>query len=279
MKKMTDNRVLPVLCFVLALVFAGSCELSAQTKSGKAGRSTEKNELKAAEQKQQDQILRDEVMGFVKTGFARDAGEGWLFLARHYRELREPERSMTYLRTLLRSDNISPALTWEALLLSADIFNDRKEYAAALKELDRLIAMSPARHFMVRAKLARAKILGRSLTGINDLFAAFKRYFKPFPEKPDVEALEYLMGFERGYDLEIAMRALTAWEEIAAFPESAASSLANLHIAMLYAFDLNNPGRALPFIARTASDKADQVDAAFVRAVIEHFYVKDAAAE
>lgn len=244
---------------------------------------SEEKKLSAAEkkarviedQKKQDEILRREVMGFVKSSYNRQAGEGWLFLAQHYRELRQPDRSLMYLRTLLRSDNIDPRIVWEALLLNSEILFDRKDFAGALKDLDRLIEMMPARDYLVRAKVARAKLLGRNLTDIKELLKAFKRYFKPFPEKPDIEAIEYIMGFERGYDLEIAMRALTAWEEIAKFPETVAADQANIHIAMLYAFDLNNPARALPFIEKISSEKSSPADALLIKAVLRHFYLKD----
>ncbi|NCB38275.1 MAG: tetratricopeptide repeat protein [Erysipelotrichia bacterium] len=232
--------------------------------------------LNEQEQQLQDQVLRDEILKYVKTASERDAGEGWIFLARHYRELRELDRSLLYLRTLLRSEHINPRITWEAMLLKAEILEERKEYSVALKELEKLIDLVPARNYFVRAKIARAKILGRYLTGTDELFAAFKRYYWPFPEKPDSEAIDYLIGFERGYDLEIAMKALTAWEEIAGFPEVAAANLANLRIAMLHAFDLNNPKRAIPFIDKIADDDAVSSEAAFLKAVIKHFYIKEA---
>ncbi|HPT45735.1 MAG TPA: tetratricopeptide repeat protein [Candidatus Rifleibacterium sp.] len=231
--------------------------------------------LTAAELKEQDEILRRAVMDFVKDNQNRQAGEGWLYLAHHYRELKKPERSLAYLKTLRRSEHLNPRLLWEALLLNADILKDQKDFAGALKNLDELIAAEPARSYLVRAKIARAELFGRNLTGIKDIWAAFQRYYQGFPEKPDAEAIDYLMGFERGYDLEIAMRALTAWEEIAAFPEVEASNRANLQIAMLHSFDLNNPARAIPFIEKIADGDQATADAAFLKAVIKHFYLKD----
>ncbi len=232
-------------------------------------------ELTQEELLEQDKLLRREIMGFVKGNADRQAGEGWLYLAHHYRELKEPERSLMYLRTLRRAEHINPRLVWEAMLLNADILIERKEYAAALKDLNQLIAMLPARNYLVRAKIARAELLGRNLASIKELWSAFQRYYWSFPEKPDAEAIEYLMGFERGYDLEIAMKALEAWEEIARYPEVEASNLANLHIALLHCFDLNNPQRAVPFIDRIADGELVTADAAFVKAVIKHFYLKD----
>lgn len=228
-----------------------------------------------AELLKQDQLLRKEIMGFVKSSSDRDAGEGWLYLARHYKEFKDLDRSQMYLRTLLRSEHINPRLTWEAMLLDSEILRERKEFARALKGLDKLIAMAPARNYLIRAKIARAELLGRSLTGMKELFAAFQRYYWPFPEKSDAEAIEYLMGFERGYDLEIAMKALEAWEEISRFPEVDASNLASLHIAMLYCFDLNDPGRAFAFMDKIADGEGVSADAAFVKGVIKHFYLKD----
>lgn len=233
-------------------------------------------ELSSAELLEQDKLLRREIMSFVKGNADRQAGEGWLYLAHHYRELKETDRSLMYLRTLRRSEHINPRLLWEAILLNADILVERKDYDSALKDLDRLIAMAPARNYLVRAKIARAELLGRNLTNVKELWKAFQRYYWSFPEKPDTEAIEYLMGFERGYDLEIAMKALEAWEEIAGFSEVDAGNLANLHIAMLYCFDLNNSARAVTFIDKTGEGEKVPADVSFIKAVIKHFYLKDA---
>ncbi|MDD3147269.1 MAG: tetratricopeptide repeat protein, partial [Candidatus Riflebacteria bacterium] len=241
-----------------------------------SGKKNEKvRELTSEELLEQDRLLRREVMGFVKGNSDRQAGEGWLYLAHHYRELKEPDRSLMYLRTLRRSEHINPRLLWEALLLNADILKERKDYAAAIKDIDALIAAAPARSYLVRAKIARAELLGRNLTAVKDVWAAFKRYYQGFPEKPDAEAIEYLMGFERGYDLEIAMKALEAWEEISRYPEVEASNLASLHIGMLHCFDLNNPGRALPYFDRITDGEGVVAEAAFLKAVMKHFYLKD----
>lgn len=278
MKKNSLTDFSPGLYFLL-LMFMLSAQpgafAAAKTQLSKA----EKQARIVAEQKQQDQILHREVLGFVKKNFDRQPGEGWLYLAQHFRELRDFDRARMYLRTLLRSDHINPRLTWEALLLNADINVEKKEFAAALKDLGKLLAMSPARSYFVRAKLARAKILGRNLTAMKDIYAAFKRYFKPFPQKPDIEAIDYLMGFERGYDLEIAMKALEAWEEIAKFPETSAAELASLQIGMLHAFDLNNAGRSLPFIEKTAPGSVVPADTEFLLAVLKHYYLKDSKPE
>ncbi|NLF95373.1 MAG: tetratricopeptide repeat protein [Candidatus Riflebacteria bacterium] len=255
---------------MLMLTWQGQSFAAAERK---AVESKAEKAIKAeAEQKEQDQLLHREIMGFVKENQGREPGEGWLYLAAHYRELRQPERSLLYLRTLLRSEHINPRIVWEAMLLNADILNEQKEYASATRELDRLIEMMPARSYLVRAKIARAKIIGRNLTSSEELYKAFRRYFWPWPEKPDIEAIEYIMGFERGYDLEIAMQALVAWEEIASFPEEDASSLANLRIALLYAFDLNLPDRALPFIGKISENTAVAAEAAFIKGILDHFY-------
>ncbi len=258
--------------WAIAFILAWHCQAAVAVESKPAESKATKAIKAEAEQKEQDQILRREVMAYVKENKGRDPGEGWLYLAAHYRELRQPDRSLLYLRTLLRSEHINPRIVWEAMLLNADILNEQKEYASATRELNRLIDMMPARSYLVRAKIARAKIIGRNLTNPEELYKAFRRYYWPWPEKPDIEAIEYIMGFERGYDLEIAMQALEAWEEIAAYPEEEASNLANLRIAMLYAFDLNVPARALPFIGRIRDGAAISAEAAFVKAVLGHFY-------
>ncbi|PKL46799.1 MAG: hypothetical protein CVV42_15260 [Candidatus Riflebacteria bacterium HGW-Riflebacteria-2] len=264
------------ILFVIVLVLTWLNQASAVAER-KAVESKAEKAIKAeAEQKEQDQLLRREIMGFVKENQGREPGEGWLYLAAHYRELRQPARSLLYLRTLLRSEHINPRIVWEAMLLNADILNEQKEYASATRELNRLIDMMPARDYLVRAKIARAKIIGRNLTNSEELYKAFRRYYWPWPEKPDIEAIEYIMGFGRGYDLEIAMQALESWEEIAAFPEEEPSNLANLHIAMLYAFDLNVPARSLPFIGKIRDGTAFSADAAFLKAVLAHFYTPGA---
>jgi len=261
-----------MLCAILLLLVLPVARSDSEPTKTSAKSSAEKALEVAADQKEQDEVLRREVMGFVKNNQGRDAGEGWLFLANHYRELRQVDRSLMYLHTLLRSEHISPRIVWEAMLLNADILKERKEYDKAIRELNRLISMSPARHYLVRAKIARAEIFGRNLTNVEELYKAFKRYYWPWPEKPDIEAIEYLMGFERGYDLEIAMHALEAWEELAGFPEESASNLANLHIAMLYAFDLNVPQRSLPFLNKIKEGSAISEEAAFLKAVLGHLY-------
>lgn len=269
-------RLFPALCAVMLALAWFLPAANAAVPKHPAESAVDKALKAVAEQKEQDQLLRREIMDFVKENQGREPGEGWLYLAAHYRELRQPERSLLYLRTLLRSDHISPRLTWEAMLLNADILKDQKEYASATRDLDRLIDMMPARSYLVRAKIDRARIIGRNLTNIEEIYKAFKRYYWPWPEKPDIEAIEYLMGFERGYDLEIAMQALVAWEEIATFPEEEASNLANLHIAMLYAFDLNSPARSLPFVNKIKKDDAVSEKAAFLRAVLGHLYTPGA---
>ncbi|EKD82045.1 MAG: hypothetical protein ACD_39C01505G0001, partial [uncultured bacterium] len=269
-------KTYPLLCAVALILTLSATAIFAAPEKKPVESAAEKAIKAEAEQKEQDQLLRREVMDFVKENQGREPGEGWLYLAGHYRELKQPDRSMLYLRTLLRSEHINPRIVWEAMLLNADILKEKKEYASATRELGRLIDMVPARNYMVRAKIARAEIIGRNLTTMEELYKAFKRYYWPWPEKPDIEAIEYLMGFERGYDLEIAMRALEAWEEIAGFPEEEASNLANLHIAMLYAFDLNDPPRSLPFLNKIKEGDAVSEEAAFLKAVMAHFYTPGA---
>jgi tetratricopeptide (TPR) repeat protein len=126
---------------------------------------------------------------------------------------------------------------------------------------------------MVRGKIARAELLGRNLTSVDELQKAFKRYYWPFPEKDDIEAIDYLMGFERGYDLEIAMRALEAWEEISSFSEKSANEKAILQIALLHAFDLSNPVRAKEWLEKIGDSTEASVDADFVNGVLHHFYL------
>ena len=231
--------------------------------------------MTAEELKQQDISIRREVMKFVKKNGERQPGEGWIFLARHYFELKQHDRALAYLNTLIRSEEINPRMVWEAKLLRDEIYKDLKQYDIALKNIDELIKAKPARIYLVRAKIARAELLSRDLTNVKDLLDAFQRYYWHYPEVKGVEEIQYLMGFERGYDLEIAMKAMEAWEEISKFPEIEASNLANLHLAMLYAFDLNNAERAIPFVDNIRSDKSHDSEVKLIRAVIGHFYTKE----
>ena len=228
------------------------------------------------ELKKQDVLTKQKVMGFVIENQDRQAGEGWLFNARYYFELKQYDRAIKEIDTLIRSEEINPRMIWEAKLLLDEIYKEQKKYDEALKNLDKLIKKdNPARIYLVKAKIARAELLSRDLTGIKELLDAFKRYYWYFPEKKDVEAIEYLIGFQRGYDLEIAMQAMEAWEEIAKFPEIEAANLANLHLAMLFAFDLNKPERSFEFLTKIRDDHSLSAEVKLVRAVIGHFYTKN----
>ncbi len=228
------------------------------------------------ELKEQDALIKQKVMGFVVENQDRQPGEGWLFIARYYFELKQHDRALKELDTLIRSDEINPRMVWEAKLLRDEIYKDQKRYDEALKNIDRLINKDkPARIYLVRAKIARAELLSRDLTGIKELLDAFKKYYWYFPEKKDIEAIEYLMGFQRGYDLEIAMQAMEAWEEIAKFPEIEAANLANLHLAMLFAFDLNKPERSFVFLDKIKEDKSLSSEVKLIKAIIGHFYTKE----
>ena len=222
---------------------------------------------------EQNEILKKEVLEYVRENAAREPGEGWLFLSKHYDELEKPEQSLDFLQRIVRTDTIDPRLKGEAELLMAEFLTKQKNEEQALKEVDRLISWNPDRDLLVRAKIERAKLLGRGLTRMDDLFKAFKRYYQSFPELSEIEEIPYLMGFERGYDLEIGMKALEAWEEVASFPEREASQVGNLHIGLMYAYDLSSPDKApryLSRIPRTATS-TPAIDALFVRATLLHF--------
>ncbi|MFZ5951774.1 MAG: tetratricopeptide repeat protein [Candidatus Rifleibacteriota bacterium] len=273
MKKSQGRQLAALLALMAICWIFPTVLMAARTESGRVKKKTPE-ELKKQEL-EQNEVMRREIMTFVKENPDRDTGEGWLYLAQHYKELKQPDQAMVYLRTLLRSDHIKPEFQWEAQLLFAEILEkDKKDYARALKELDRMISWKPEREFLVRAKIARAKLLGRNLTSVVELQKAFKRFYWPFPEKSDVEAIDYIMGFERGYDLEIAMRALDAWDEISGFSEEEAQQLAFLRIGMLHAFDLNNPERARPFFEKITGKTQAAIDAQFISAVLYHFYIK-----
>ncbi|HNV68744.1 MAG TPA: tetratricopeptide repeat protein, partial [Candidatus Ozemobacteraceae bacterium] len=222
----------------------------------------------------QDKLIKNEVITFLRRNSERKPGEGWLFLARQYRELGQLERAADVLRQILRAAPVSEEQKWDAQLLLGQILVERKEYDAALKEFDRLISWMPVRRWRVEAKVERAKLLSRTVTGLPDLFKAFRRYFAPFPEVSDDEEVRYLIGFERGYDLEIAMRALEAWEEIARYPERPVADLACLNLALIYTYDLGKPERAEPFLASMTVPyrSAAASSTLLIRGTVEQFY-------
>lgn len=224
---------------------------------------------------EQDAILKAEVLDFLKKQPERKIGEGYLFLARHYKALELPDRALPFLQTLVRSEPAGAEEKAEAQLLMAEILEDKKEYDRSLKELDRLISWDPERSYLVKAKVQRAKLQGRGLTKITDLFKAYRRYYEKFPELSEAEEMKFLMGFERGYDLEIGMRGLTAWEEIASFPEVEAADQAKLSIGLFYAYDLNKPDRGLFWLTLIASGSKTEsaVDAHYVQGALEQFHL------
>jgi tetratricopeptide (TPR) repeat protein len=193
----------------------------------------------------QQQVLRKEVLNYLRQNPGRKAGEGYLYLARFYHELDQTDRALEALQEVVRADPIDIALKYRAQLFMAKIFEDKKDYDAAIKELNRLLSWNPSRDVFIKTKIALATIWGRGMTRIEDLFKAYQRYFSKFPEVNEEEELKYLMGFERGYDLEIAMRGLEIWEEIARYPERDAADLGNLHVALFNAYDLGKQDRAL----------------------------------
>lgn len=222
----------------------------------------------------QSEVRRRVILDFMRQHEDRKPGEGWLFLAEHYYELNDTNRALMYLRTLLRASHIKPLYRFRAKYLKAKILNELDKHPKAIKELERLLQLDPEREYYVKAKLLRAQIKGRHLTCVNHLVKAFTRYYSNFPEQRDIEAIEYLMGFLRGYDLEIAVRAMIAWEEITEFSEKDAANEALLRIGMLHAFDLNNPQRAIKYFNRI-SNFDDFIDLALIKAVIYHFYIPD----
>ncbi|NLI75752.1 MAG: tetratricopeptide repeat protein [Candidatus Riflebacteria bacterium] len=221
---------------------------------------------------EQNQVLREEVLRYVRENADRKPGEGWLFLSRHYHDLGQPDQAMEFLRRVVRADTVAPRVKGEAQLLLAEILTAQKQEDLALKELDRLLSWNPDRDQVVRARIERARLLGRGLTRFPDLIKAFQRYYQAFPDLNELEELPYLMGFERGYDLEIGMKGLEAWEAVSRFPEPEAAQEGNLHLALLYCYDLSRPRDALAHLARipdTASSTS-AIEAGFVRATILH---------
>ncbi|MBF0502654.1 MAG: tetratricopeptide repeat protein [Candidatus Riflebacteria bacterium] len=224
---------------------------------------------------EQDILLKAEVLEFMRKHSDRKMGEGYLFLAQHYKALEQPDRALALLQTLVRSEPAGADEKAEAQLLMAEILEDQKEYDRSLKELDRLIEWSPERSYLVKAKIQRAKLMGRGLTKITDLFKAYRRYYEKFPECSEREEMRYLIGFERGYDLEIGMHGLTAWEEIASYSETDAADLAKLHIGLFYAYDLNKPERGIEWLSKIASDSKSEsaINVCFVNGALSQYHL------
>ncbi len=271
---MTDQtllrRLLPALFLLLALPGLAGARPRAKVATAPAFLPEE-----------QDQLLRQEVLRFVRERADRQPGEGWLYLARHYDDLGQPEPALEFLRKVVRAETVGPRIKAEAQLLLADILAKQKPASPletpkpedrAVRELDRLLSWNPDRDLFVRAKIERARLLGRGLTRFDDLVKAFRRYYWPFPDLNEAEEIPYLMGFQRGYDLEIGMKGLEAWEEIARFPEPEAAHLANLHIGLFYAYDLSRPQLGLEALSRipAAATTTAAIQSLLVRGTILH---------
>jgi tetratricopeptide (TPR) repeat protein len=220
-------------------------------------------------------ILREAVMQYVWNNQDREAGEGLLYLANHYKELEQYDRAREYLRNIIRAEPVNLRIKWEAMLLDAEICKLIKDYEGSLKIIERLIAQEPARVYLIRAKIAKAELWSRNLTSIEDIYEAFYKYYRPFPEQQEIENIEYLLGFSKGYDLEIAMRAIECWEEIEKYSEIEISNRAKLQLAILYAFDLNKPQKSLEILDKMDKQGASWVEAVFLRAALKHFYIAD----
>ncbi len=225
--------------------------------------------------REQDEAIKRNVLTFLREHPSRKPGEGWLFLSRQYKELSRPEPALELIRTLVRSDPVPVDIKCEAQLLLSEILVDQKEFDKAQRELERMLEWNPPREYLVKGKIARARIVGRGLTRIDDLYKAFRRYYTPFPELSEMEEMPYLMGFARGYDLEIGMRALEAWEEISRFPERDSADLARLHIGLLYAYDLSKPERASPYLQaiKPPYESEAAVQSLFVRGALRQFHL------
>ena len=288
MKNRTINIIVIIIFSVFAIfseTFAKASNSDSNKKKKNKKQSEEKakknktedlseEELKILEEAREDKmILRKNILGFMKDNIDREAGEGWLYLANHYKELNQLERAREYVDKILRTNNVNVAIKWEASLLDSEILFKMEKYDLALKVLKKLIDSNPARVYLIKAKIAVADIWSRNLTDIQDLYKCLYEYFKPYPEQPDQEAIQYLIGFKQGYDLEIAMRAIEAWEELIDLPESGPANEANMQMAMLYGFDLNNPKRALKYLDNIRKGEEIGRQAIFVKAVLNHLYL------
>ncbi|MBF0542841.1 MAG: tetratricopeptide repeat protein [Candidatus Riflebacteria bacterium] len=228
-----------------------------------------------AKEGEQEVLLKNEVLTFLSENNCRKAGEGYLFLAKHYIELENSDKALEVLKTLVRAENIEPQYKWDGELLAAEIYEKDKNYEKAIKELDRLISWNPDRKWFVKAKVARAKVLGRGMSKIDDLFKAYQKYFQKFPELPEFEEMHYLMGFERGYDLEIANTGFLAWEEITFFHEKDAADLAALNRAIFYAYDLQEPEKGLKILweIQRPFDNEAAINSLFVAGSISQYHI------
>jgi len=257
--------------FLIALLFS-TCSLPGWAR-GRAGNASQPAFL----QSQQDELVKNEILKYLKDHPERRSGEGLLYLSRHFKEMKEPDKALEYIQDIVRSDPVPLNLKCDALLLMVEILTDDKEYERALKELDRILSWNPLREYIVKTKIERAKLLGRGLTKFDDLFKAYKRYFWPFPEMNEIEEIQYLIGFERGYDLEVGMKAFETWEEISRFPEKDASELAYLNMAIFYAYDLSKPDRAQKYLLSIKKPYKTEaaLNALFIRGALAQFHQPD----
>ncbi len=284
------RKTLLILLYLVTILFSpalGLAEPKASKKESKKAQKTTSSKTDSKKEKEEkpssgltDQeqltdaiILRDAIMGYVWDNQEREPGEGLLYLAKHYKELGQHERARDYIKNILTADPVNLTIKWEATLLDAEICKEIKDYEASLKIIQKLIDQNPARVFLIRAKIAKAELWGRNLTNIKDIYDAFYQYYRPFPEQPEVENLQYLLGFSKGYDLEIAMRAIGTWEEIAEYPEIEIANKAHLQLAILYGFDLNKPQKSLEIIEKIEEYGNSWVESVFLKAVFNHFYM------
>ncbi len=75
---------------------------------------------------EQEKIIKEEVLKFLRENPDRNPGEGWLFLARHYNELGQPDKSINLIKSIVRAVPVEPGLKFEAQLLLVDILKEKK---------------------------------------------------------------------------------------------------------------------------------------------------------
>ncbi len=247
---------------------------SARGRGKKGGKETDVED--PALIKAQHERNKSEIMAFLRETPTREPGERWLFLAKYCADLDDPDGARELLRRVVRAVPVAAERKWEAQLLLAEILEKQKMYAEALKELERLLSWQPQRQYKVRAELARARLFSRDLTHFSDLLKAYRRYHAWFPDANEPEELVYFSGFEKGYNLEIAIHAIEAWEKIASFPELPAANEARLQLAIIEGYDLGRARQALTLLSRIGPPYKDaaEIRSLLVRGAIQHLHIQ-----
>lgn len=242
------------------------------------------------DEKKQAQLEKEAIFNFLKSNNKSNLGEGLLFLANHFYSLQRPEIALDYLKKIVANQSINIRIKAEAQLLLIKILLEQKpkdpielksHLDKIIKEYYRLLSWNIPIDLFYKAKYELSKVLAHGVTTFDDLITAFYQLYSNFPDLPEPEELQYLMGFKKGYNLETAMKGLEIWEELTnikyeEFKEYKNAS--NLQISLFYAYDLNCPENALNYLSKiddiNLATSTNAINKHFVLASLFHIFPK-----